>query len=343
MIKFNLFKLYNKYNYLLRAFLILAVVTLTSQILREHLETLNISLLHLIPIVVVAIYGDIIATVIITVISLILYNFLYIPPLYTFNVHSKLYIWSFIIFATVGVIITYQAKRLHAQTKENKIRESLLDIVSHDLRTPLSIIHGSINLLLTKEALDKETAQNLLLDINYASLRMDRVITNLLDSARLKQGNVNLKFEWCDFEDILGVALENFEQKQCNELIDIEIDDNLELYWGDNALLVQMVTNLIDNAFKYSKKNKKIRIQIKNIGKSLKILVSNESEFVDKKKIEHIFDKFYRLEDSNDISGSGVGLFICQSIVKLHEGSIKAYYIDKRVSMEVTLPILHKV
>lgn len=341
--KFNLYKLYNKYNYLLRAFLILIVVTLTSQILREHLETLNISLLHLIPIVLVAIYGDIIATVIITVVSLILYNFLYIPPLYTFNVHSKLYIWSFIIFVTVGVIITYQAKRLHAQTKENKIRESLLDIVSHDLRTPLSIIHGSINLLLTKEELDKETAQNLLLDINYASLRMDRVITNLLDSARLKQGNVDLKFEWCDFEDILGVALENFEQKQCNDLIEIEIDDNLELYWGDNALLVQMMTNLIDNAFKYSKKNKKIKMQIKNIGKSLKILVSNESEFVDKKKIEHIFDKFYRLEDSNDISGSGIGLFICQSIVKLHGGNIKAYYIDKRVSMEITLPILHKV
>lgn len=343
MMKFNLYKLYNKYNYLLRAFLILIVVTLTSQILREHLETLNISLLHLIPIVLVAIYGDIIATVIITVVSLILYNFLYIPPLYTFNVHSKLYIWSFIIFVTVGVIITYQAKRLHAQTKENKIRESLLDIVSHDLRTPLSIIHGSINLLLTKEELDKETAQNLLLDINYASLRMDRVITNLLDSARLKQGNVDLKFEWCDFEDILGVALENFEQKQCNDLIEIEIDDNLELYWGDNALLVQMMTNLIDNAFKYSKKNKKIKMQIKNIGKSLKILVSNESEFVDKKKIEHIFDKFYRLEDSNDISGSGIGLFICQSIVKLHGGNIKAYYIDKRVSMEITLPILHKV
>lgn len=340
--KLNIYKLYTDYGYLIRAFFILILVTLTSVMFRSHLEPINISLLHLIPVLVVAIYGYMVSTIIITVVSLILFNFLYIPPLYTFNVHSNLYIWSFVIFAVVGILVTYQAKRLHAQTKENKIRESLLDIVSHDLRTPLSIIHGSINLLLSKDDLDKNTTANLLLDINYASLRMDRVITNLLDSARLRQNNVDLKFEWCDFEDILGVALENFEQKQCNELINIDLEE-LELYWGDNALLIQLMINLIDNALKYSKKDKKIDISIKNIDNQIEIFFSNESDFVDKKKIEHIFDKFYRLEDTNDISGSGVGLFICQSIVKLHGGNIKAYYIENRVFIEVALPILRRV
>lgn len=320
----------------------MVLVTITCITFRNHLEPINISLLHLIPVLFVAIYGQMLSTIIITVISLILFNFLYIPPLYTFNVHSNFYIWSFVIFAVVGVLISYQAKKLQTQTKENRIRESLLDIVSHDLRTPLSIIHGSINLLLSKDDLDKATTQNLLMDINYASFRMDRLITNMLDSARLKQGNVDLKFEWCDFEDILGVALEEFEQKQCNELIEIELDE-LELYWGDNGLLTQLMINLIDNALKYSKKGEKIEISTKNSTNEIKICVSNESDFMDKKKIEHIFDKFYRLEDTNDISGSGIGLFICKSIVKLHGGIIKAYYINNRVSIEATLPILHRV
>lgn len=332
---------YLNYAYIFKALALLFVITLISHIFREHLDIINIGLIHIIPVVIVAIHGNMKATVFITILSVIFFNFLYIPPLYSFSVHNELYIWSFIIFGIVGWIITVQAKNLHTQTKQNELRESLLNIISHDLRTPLSTIHGTTNLILSSQNLDKKSINSLLEDINYASLRMKRLITNLLDSARLSSGEINLKLDWCDFEDIIGVALEDFSQKQNDELLDIEIDE-IGLYWGDNMLLTQLIVNLLDNAFKYSINNTKVVLKIKNFNDSVKIEIFNQSSHIDKAKLKNIFDKFYRLEDTNDISGSGIGLSICKSIVNLHGGSIKASSVNDGILIEVSLPVVKK-
>lgn len=336
-----MYQLTSKYKHIFKALIILAVITFISNIFNEHLQIINIALIHIIPVIFVAIHGDLKVTFFITFLSVVLLNFLYIPPLYSFNVHNDLYIWSFLIFAIVGWIITIQAKNIHTQKKQNELKESLLNIISHDLRTPLSTIHGITNLLLSSETLDEKSRKNLLEDVNYASLRMERLITNLFDSTRLSDKNVDLKLEWCDFEDIIGVALENFSNKQTEELIEIKIDE-MTLYWGDNTLLTQLIVNLFDNAFKYSKENTIIKLEILNLNNFIKIMIFNESEYIDSKKLKNIFDKFYRLEDTNDISGSGIGLAICKSIVKLHNGEISAIPKDNGISIEINLPIMKR-
>lgn len=337
----DIFTKYKQYNYLIKALIILLIITVISHIFRDYLDIINITLIHIIPVIVVAIHGKIKATFFITILSVIFLNFLYIPPLYSFSVHNELYIWSFLIFGIVGWIITIQAKNLNDQMKQNELRESLLNIISHDLRTPLSTIHGSINLILENDDLTQKNRQNLLEDINYASLRMKRLITNILDSTRLTSGNIDLKLQWCDFEDILGVALDEFSQKQNEEKLLIKIED-LGLYWGDNALLTQLMINLLDNAFKYSKAKTKINLDILDLNEYIKIKIFNETEFIDEKKLKNIFDKFYRVEDTNDISGSGIGLAICKTIVKLHSGEIKAIPKKSGILIEITLPILKR-
>ena len=332
---------YKQYNYILKALGILLIITFISHIFRDHLDIINITLIHIIPVIVVAIHGNIKATFFMTFLSVIFLNFLYIPPLYSFSVHNELYVWSFFIFGIVGWIITIQAKNLNTQTKQNELRESLLHIISHDLRTPLSSIHGSINLILSNDNLDEKNKHNLYEDINYASLRMKRLITNILDSTRLSSGNIDLKLEWCDFEDIVGVALNEFSQVQNDEKLEIKIDE-LSLFWGDNTLLTQLIINLLDNAFKYSKNQTKIYFEILNLNNFIKIKIFNETEYIDKKKIKNIFDKFYRFEDTNDISGSGIGLAICKSIVKLHNGEIKAIPQNDGILIEIELPIIKK-
>lgn len=329
---------YRQYNYILKALGILSIITFISHIFRDHLDIINISLIHVIPVIVVAIHGNIKATFFMTFLSVIFLNFLYIPPLYSFSVHNELYLYSFFIFGIVGWIITIQAKNLNTQTKQNELRESLLHIISHDLRTPLSTIHGSINLILSNDNLDEKSKYNLYEDINYASLRMKRLITNILDSTRLSSGNIDLKLEWCDFEDIVGVALNEFSQIQNDEKLEIKIDE-LSLFWGDNTLLTQLIVNLLDNAFKYSKTQTKIYFEIINLNNFIKIKIFNETEYIDKKKIKNIFDKFYRFEDTNDISGSGIGLAICKSIVKLHNGEIRAIPEHNGILIEIDLPI----
>ena len=233
---------------------------------------MNITLIHIIPVIVVAIHGNIKATLLMTFLCVVFLNFLYFPPLYSFSVHNELYLYSFFIYGIVGWIITIQAKNLNTQRKQNELRESLLHIISHDLRTPLSTIHGSINLILTNENLDENSKFNLYEDINYASLRMKRLITNILDSTRLSSEDIDLKLEWCDFEDIVGVALNEFSQKQNDELLHIKIDE-LSLFLGDNILLTQLIINLLDNAFKYSKPNTKINFEIINLNNFIKIKI----------------------------------------------------------------------
>jgi two-component system, OmpR family, sensor histidine kinase KdpD len=329
---------YKQFNYFLKALVILLLITLISHFFKNSLAIINITLIHIIPVIVVAIHGNIKATLFMTFLSVVFLNFLYIPPLYSFSVHNELYLYSFFIYGIVGWIITIQAKNLNTQRKQNELRESLLHIISHDLRTPLSTIHGSINLILTNDNLDENSKLNLYEDINYASLRMKRLITNILDSTRLSSEDIDLKLEWCDFEDIIGVALNEFSQKQNDELLHMKIDE-LSLFWGDNTLLTQLIINLLDNAFKYSKPNTKINFEIINLNNFIKIKIFNETEFLDKKKLKNIFDKFYRLEDTNDILGSGIGLAICKSIVKLHNGEIKASPEENGILIEIELPI----
>ncbi|MFX4232712.1 sensor histidine kinase [Aliarcobacter butzleri] len=338
----KIFIKFKEYSYIFKALAILLFITIICNVFREHLGIINIALIHIIPVIVVAIHGNIKATFFITFLSVLFLNFLYIPPLYSFNVNNELYLWSFLIFGVVGLIITIQAKNLITQKKQNELKESLLNIISHDLRTPLSTIHGTINLILSNDKLDAKSLYPLLEDINYASISMKRLITNLLDSTRLSNKNFDLKQEWCDFEDIIGVALNEFSQKQNDEKLNIKIDE-LALFWGDNILLTQLIVNLLDNAFKYSKSDSKIDLEVENLNNFIRIKVFNETEYIYKKKLKNIFDKFYRLEDTNDISGSGIGLAICKSIVKLHNGEIKAVSKDNGILIEIELPIVKRV
>ena len=329
------------YRYLWNSLGILFVITVVSHLFRDSLDIINIGLIHIIPVVIVSMYGKTKSTVFITLLSVVFFNFLYIPPLYSFSVHNELYLWSFAIFGIVGFIITLQSRNLHAQKRQNILRESLLHIISHDLRTPLATIHGSINLILTHEHLEKEKVESLLEDIDYASLRMKRLITNLFDATRVSGEEIDLKHEWCDFEDIVGVALEEFSKKQ-NESIALHVD-TISLYWGDNMMLTRLVVNLVDNALKYSTPNTTIDFSIREERERVVIKIFNYSDYVEGIKMQNIFDKFYRLEDVNDISGSGIGLAMCKNIVTLHGGTIGARAHKGGIEIEVGLPIIKKV
>lgn len=93
-------------HYSLTAFIMLGMITLLSQLFHETLELVNIALMHLLPIVVVALRGNYVSTSIITVIAITVFDVLYIPPVYSFSVHDMIYLWSFAIFLVVGYIIT---------------------------------------------------------------------------------------------------------------------------------------------------------------------------------------------------------------------------------------------
>lgn len=326
-----------KVQFYLFLFLLLSLVTALSHLFRAELELINIALIHLLPVVFVALRGNFSATGIVTLITIVLFNFLYIPPIYSFDVHDIYYVWSFFIFALVGYIITSQAKKIHS----NQIREVLLSALSHDLKTPISSIQGNALLLLENSTIE-DSQKEKLTEIKSSCEKINRLIANLLDSARLQSEFVELNLDWCDIEDTLGVALKEFSLTLTNK-IKIHIDENLPLYWGDSTLMVRLFVNLIDNALKYTQDENQITVALLSSQEEITIAICNQSKHFNQEELASIFDKFYRLDNAADINGSGIGLSICKNIVELHQGKITAYNEDKKVCFKVSLPLLKQV
>jgi two-component system sensor histidine kinase KdpD len=334
------------------AIVLLLIIFFISNTFKNEIGLINIALIHLIPILIVALHGNMFSTLFITTISVIVFHFIHLPPAFGFAFNDFLYFWNIVIFYLVGYIITKQAQILEIKTQEANIakvheqtsefREILLNSISHDLKTPLSSMNAIIDLMQTKKY-DKDIEDELLFSMKKSSLKMNRLISGLLDSARLQDKHRVLQMDWCDFEDLVGIALSEFETSEVKNLVEVEFGKDLELYWGDSALLVQLLVNLFDNAFKYNQNSGKIKISIVSENGYVYIRFFNYSKPISKDELEVLFDKFYRLKENGDINGSGIGLFICKSITKAHNGEARAYQENDGITFEMKLPILKEL
>jgi len=318
------------------ALLLLLGITLVSQLFRTQLELINIALIHMVPIITIALRGNMRATMLITTLSVVLFDLLYVPPQYSFNVHDLIYIWSFILFYVVGYIITLQAQRIHA----HEIKTMLLNTLSHDLKTPLSSILGNASLLLSQPKLDATTQHESLSNLYESAQRMDRLIATLLDNARLQHQQTALPKEWCDIEDLVGVAIAEFHSIEKRKRLHVHVDTPMTLFWGDGALLTRLLVNLMDNAFKYSYASRPILLRLSSTPQTIELSLCNSCAPLAQKELDAMFGHFYRLDNTADISGNGIGLAICKEIVQAHTGTIQAYNRHDGICIDVTLPLL---
>jgi len=169
---------------------------------------------------------------------------------------------------------------------------------------------------------------------------MERLVANLLDTARLESGHMTLKIDWCDLEDIIGIALRRLGDVTKKYNIIIKLPENLPLIRADETLLEQVLLNLFDNALKYSPVGSNIFLTATLDGANLRVSISDNGLGIPTSDIEHIFDKFYRAKQSIKISGTGLGLSICKSIIEAHKGNIWAENIhDGGAKISFILPI----
>ena len=208
--------------------------------------------------------------------------------------------------------------------QSQKLYNAIFDSISHDLRTPLTSIIGSSSILENDEKiLNMKDRRELIQNINHSSLRMLRITNNLLDMARIESKQMALNYEWCDIEDIIGVAVKEIESINERNL-EIIIKDNLPLIWADFSLIEQVFINLLDNSVKYSQPGSSIVIEVIRDTDNMIINIADKGIGVPKKEILKIFDKFHRVKISGGIQGTGLGLSICKSIIELHKGTISA-------------------
>ncbi|WP_413043597.1 DUF4118 domain-containing protein [Pseudomonas sp. YJ42] len=215
-----------------------------------------------------------------------------------------------------------EAARLHGQTEE--LRSALLASVSHDLRTPLTAMRGSIDSLATLGGSMSEADRQELLDATRDEAeRLDRYIQNLLDMTRLGHGGLKLIRDWTTPGDIVASALQRLQRVLAELKLEVSIPDSLPLLYVHPALIEQALVNVLENAARFSPPQGRLRVEVEVDADHLRFIVSDEGPGVPEAERVRIFDMFYTAaRGDRGGPGTGLGLAICQGMIGAHGGRV---------------------
>jgi two-component system sensor histidine kinase KdpD len=201
-----------------------------------------------------------------------------------------------------------------------RLRSTLLASVSHDLRTPLSTITGSVSSLLDPGSALAPAARTVLLEgILQEATRLNDLIANLVFATRLEAGAVALRREWTSLEEVVGSALRRAQSQLAGRPVEVTVDPALPLVEADPVLLEQAVFLLLDNASQHTPAGTRVRLHAASGDGVVYIEVADEGPGLPPEAREHAFERFQRRPGS---AGMGLGLAICAAIAKAHGGSV---------------------
>jgi two-component system sensor histidine kinase KdpD len=218
-----------------------------------------------------------------------------------------------------------QVHRTFAQADNERLRSAVLSSVSHDFRTPLAAIVGaSSSLLDTGERAAPEERQALLLSIYEEADRLARLVDNLLYMTRLESGHLEPKREWNIVEDIVGSALTRLAPQLVGRDVVTRIPRVMPMIRVDGVLIDLVLSNLIDNAIKYSPSGSPIEVSARVEGQHVLLDVTDHGPGLTAEEKERAFEKFYRgpRRRGDGSRGAGLGLAICVAISRIHGGSL---------------------
>ncbi|MBB3211416.1 two-component system sensor histidine kinase KdpD [Herbaspirillum sp. Sphag1AN] len=228
--------------------------------------------------------------------------------------------------------------------ESERLRNSLLSAISHDLRTPLTSLVGSADALASHPSLgpdERAMAQV----ISEQSQRMSGLVENMLDMARLQSGGVTLNRQWNAIEEVVGTALRLLQKTLGERKVEVHLPVDLPLVRFDAVLLERVFANLIENAVKYSPGNQPILIEahaVPGYPGTLDIDVIDHGPGFPPGMEERVFEKFTRGDSESSTPGVGLGLAICRAIVEAHGGTIRALPNDAQrpgAHVRFTLPL----
>ncbi len=280
-------------------------------------------------------YGPSVAA---AVLSVVAFNFFFIPPYYTLAVSDLRHVVTFAVMFLVAVLISGLTKRVRDQAsaarrlgeeaqraelraESERLRSALLSSVSHDLRTPLAVVTGAAGTLL-QEGLDRDVRRELTETILQEAERLDRLVRNLLDMTRVEAGRIQVKSEWHSLEEVVGSALARVEGVLEGRAIETRLPSEPTLVSLDPILVEQVLVNLLENAGKYTPAGTPIAISAAMLEGAVEIAVADRGPGVRPGDERQVFEKFHR--GRQDRGGAGLGLAICEGIVRAHGGRIRA-------------------
>ncbi len=290
-----------------------------------------IALLLLMTVSLIAMLFEILPVLVAAVLSAVTWNFFFIPPLFTFhidNAEDVLMFMHYFLIALINAVLTFKIREAENKArdkdeKEHSIRlyNTLLNSLSHELRTPISTILGAVDTL--KEGREKLSSANqneLLSEIDIASMRLNRQVENLLNMSRLESGMLKPKIDWFDLNELINAVIQKIAINNSRKIL-FDANENLPLFKLDAGLVEQVLHNLLHNAIQYTPENTIIKIIALHQSDRCSIIVSDNGNGFPEKEISLAFDKFYRLPTTKT-GGSGLGLSIVKGFVEAHNGKV---------------------
>lgn len=329
---------------------LVALATGLGALAGEHFAAPDFVMLYLLAIVVAAARFGRGPSLLAATLSVLAYDFFFVPPFHTFAVADVRHLLTFATMFVVGLLISALTLRLRLHEREartaelrartEEMRSSLLSAVSHDLRTPLGAIKGAATTLRDGGAvIDPEQRAELVDTICQEAERLERFVVNLLDMTRLESGALEVKREWVSVEELVGSALTRLEEQLEGRPVRADIPAELPLIHADPVLLEQVLFNLLDNAAKHTPADGPIEIAARVSEGKMLIEVSDRGPGLPPGAEARVFEKFFRGAKSG-VRGAGLGLAICGGIVQAHGGGITGETrADGGALFRVTLPL----
>jgi two-component system sensor histidine kinase KdpD len=242
------------------------------------------------------------------------------------------FFWTFLDQATSMI----ERARLHRETMEvellrrtDALRSSLLSSVSHDLRTPLSSIKASASSLLQEDVQwDEEARRSFATTIEHQADRLNRLVGNLLDMSRIEGGALKPEKEWYPLDELLQDVLNRMQGVLQGRDVQLSLPGNLPPVELDYLQIDQVVTNVLENAVRYTPANTPIEISARVTNGQVEISIADHGPGIPPFELKRIFDKFYRISGTTrkntSIMGTGLGLAVCRGLIEAHGGHIWA-------------------
>lgn len=214
----------------------------------------------------------------------------------------------------------------HSQLEmySERLRNSILSAISHDIRTPLTSLYGLADSLATAMPALAESERETVIAIRDQALRLHQMVANLLDMARLQAGKVRLRKEWQPIEEVIGASIQAVSQAVKTHPVQVELAPDLPLVAIDAVLMERVLCNLLENAAKFSVPGAPITVAAAVENDRLALSVSDRGSGFPPGSLPRVFELFERGAAESPVSGVGLGLAICRAIVDAHDGEIRA-------------------
>lgn len=304
----------------------------TCYALSDFISYRVVAFILLLVVSLLAVTFDILPVLLAAALSALIWDFFFIPPRYALHVDTTedlILLVMYFVIALISGVLTYKVRQAEkrARLKEEransvKLYNTILDSLSHELRTPIAAIIGATDNLQANANLTAGDKAQLIGVISKASLRLNQQVENLLNISRLESGHIKPKDDWCDVVELVYGVVKKVEENHPDRKIDVSINQAMPLCKTDKGMLDQILYNLLINAAIHTQRHASISIMATCHADLLQFIIEDGGQGFRDVDIKDVFHKFSR-DRNPKTGGSGLGLSIVKGFTEALRGTVE--------------------